>query len=128
MNNSESIKTYLNLADVIILVLGSDQKIHLINQKGCEIIGYTESQVLGKNWFDFFVPERLRESVRQVFFKIISGEIEQVEFFENPVLTSSGEEIFYTRSMESKALSAYVKLSFILFLSSHVDCMRVRDE
>lgn len=92
MNNSESIKRYLNLADVIILVLGSDQKIHLINQKGCEIIGYTESQMLGKNWFDFFVPERLREGVRQVFFKVISGELDQVEFFENPVLTSSGEE------------------------------------
>ena len=92
MNNSESIKSYLNLADVIILVLGSDQRIHLINQKGCEILGYNESQVLGKNWFDYFVPERLREGIRQVFFQIVSGETERVEFFENPVLTSSGEE------------------------------------
>ena len=52
MNNTDSIKKYLNLADVIILVLGSDQKIHLINRKGCEILGYTEAQVLCKNWFD----------------------------------------------------------------------------
>jgi len=92
MNNSKSIKKYLNLADVFILVLGSDQKIHLINQKGCEILGYTESQLVGKNWFDYFVPEKLREGVRQVFFRIISGETEQSEFYENPVLTSSGEE------------------------------------
>jgi len=92
MNNTDSIKKYLNLADVIILVLGSDQKIHLINRKGCEILGYTEAQVLCKNWFDYFVPERLRESVRQVFFKVVSGELQQTEFFENPVLTSSGEE------------------------------------
>ena len=92
MNNSESIKKYLNLADVIILVLGSDQKVRLINQKGCEILGYSESQVLGRNWFDYFVPERLREEVRQVFFQIVSGEMEIAEFFENPVVTSSGEE------------------------------------
>jgi PAS domain S-box-containing protein len=92
MNNNESIKKYLNLADVIILVLGSDQKVHLINQKGCEILGYSESQVLGRNWFDYFVPERLREEVRRVFFEIFSGKLELAEFFENPVITSSGEE------------------------------------
>jgi len=37
MDNKKPTQQYLNLADVIILVLGSDQKIRLINQKGCEI-------------------------------------------------------------------------------------------
>jgi len=38
------------------------------------------------------VPERLREEVKSVFTKIISGELAPVEYFENPVLTKQGDE------------------------------------
>ncbi len=83
---------YLDIAGVMLLAIDTDQKVTLVNQKGCEILGYEESEILGRDWFDAFIPERLRNGVEAIFKQLVAGEIEPVEYFENPILTSSGEE------------------------------------
>lgn len=85
---------YLKIAKVILLVIESDQKISLINKKGCEILGYKEEEIIGKNWFDHFIPERIRADVKQVFNNLIEGNIKPPSYFENPVLTKGGKERF----------------------------------
>jgi len=85
-------KMYLDVAGVLLVVIGADQKVYLINKKGCEILGYYEKEIIGKNWFDTFIPERNREEVKAVFEQLMAGEIEPVEYFENHVLTNSGGE------------------------------------
>jgi len=83
---------YLDVAAVMLLVIGADRKVTLINKKGCEILGYEkEKEITGKDWFDNFVPERLRDEVAAVFNLLVAGEIEPVEYYENPVLTKHGE-------------------------------------
>jgi PAS domain S-box-containing protein len=76
----------------MFLVLDTNGKATLINKKGCEVLGYKEKEIIDKSWFDTFLPERNREKVKKVFYKLIAGEIEPVEYFENPVLTKDGEE------------------------------------
>jgi len=83
---------YLDIAGAMIVVIGSDQKVVLVNRKCCEILGYNEHEIVGKNWFETFLPERVRDEVKAGFVKLMAGEIEPVEFFENPVLTRSREE------------------------------------
>jgi PAS domain S-box-containing protein len=83
---------YLDVAGVIIVALDAQEEVSLINQKGCEILGYGQEEILGKNWFDNFLPEVIRDEVRSVFQTLMAGEIEPVEHFENPVLTGSDEE------------------------------------
>jgi len=83
---------YLDIAGVIFVVIGADQRVELINKKGCESLEYEESEIIGKNWFDDFVPKPDRERVRAGFVKLLSGDIEPIEYFENPILTKSGEE------------------------------------
>ena len=84
---------YLDIAGVMFLVIGADRKVALINSKGCEILGYEEEEeITGKDWFDNFVPERLRDGAARAFGLLIAGEIEQVEYYENSVLTKHGEE------------------------------------
>ncbi len=39
-----------------------------------------------------FIPERIRDEVKATFAKLMVGEIEPVEYFENPILSKSGEE------------------------------------
>lgn len=85
-------QNYLDIAGVIIVVLNSKGKVTLINQKGQQVLGYKEKEILGKKWSDIFVPKRIRLQVKKVFRKLISGEIEPVEYYENPVVTKSGEE------------------------------------
>ncbi|MFZ0429795.1 MAG: PAS domain S-box protein [Acidobacteriota bacterium] len=92
MTSTDTIKRYLDQAEVIILVLDLEGKVRLVNRKGCDTLGCEESQIVGRKWFEQFVPERIRVSVQNAFRRIIDGESSSVEFFENPVLTCSGEE------------------------------------
>jgi len=86
------IQSYLDIAGVILVVIDANQKVSLINKKGCEILGYEENEIIGKNWFDTFIPERIREEVKAGFRKLMDGEIDPVEYFEDSVLTKTGVE------------------------------------
>ncbi len=85
---------YLDVAGVMLVAIDSQQRVGLINKKGCEILGYKEEEILAKNWFDNFLPEKVREEVRAVFKKIVQSEADAPEYYENPVLTKSGDERF----------------------------------
>jgi len=83
---------YLDVAEVIFVAINAKGQVTLINPKGCAVLGYEEKDVLGKNWFDLVLPAALRREVRAVFRKLMAGEIEPVEYYENPVRTRCGEE------------------------------------
>ncbi len=83
---------YLDISGVMMVVLNTEGIITLINKKGCEILGYPEEALIGKNWFLVCVPERIREDITQVFQKIMAGVREGVEFYENPVVIKDGRE------------------------------------
>jgi PAS domain S-box-containing protein len=84
--------SYLEVAGVIMVVLDETGAVKLINQKGCVVLGGTSADIVGRNWFDTFVPERLRDQVRHVFAGLMSGQLEPVEYYENPVVNLRGEE------------------------------------
>ncbi len=54
----ERAERYLDVAGVILRVLDPAGTVTLINRKGSEILGYGEEEIIGKNWFDHFVPDR----------------------------------------------------------------------
>ncbi|MHB8836916.1 MAG: PAS domain S-box protein [Candidatus Methylomirabilia bacterium] len=88
----ERAQNYLDVAGVMLLVLEPDGHVRLINRKGALILGFTEEQIVGRDWFDHFIPERLRESARAVFTRLVAGEEPALESFEHPVLTRDGAE------------------------------------
>ena len=81
---------YLDVADVMLIALGIDQRVTLVNPKGCEVLGYSEEEMLGQNWFDKFLPEDNIDEVKRVFDQIISGDVEPVRYFENPIIRKDG--------------------------------------
>ncbi|MBN2875016.1 MAG: PAS domain S-box protein, partial [Spirochaetales bacterium] len=83
---------YLDLAGTMFVVIGRDGSIKLLNKAGCRILGVAAEDVLGKNWFDLFVPPAIREEVKRVSGMIFSGHLEPGEYHENKVLTVNGEE------------------------------------
>ena len=83
---------YLNVAGVMLLSITPEGIIKLINPKGCEILGYTKEEILEKNWFDNFLPKQEREHIKEVSKKVFSGEIKSVRYYENEILTKSGEK------------------------------------
>jgi PAS domain S-box-containing protein len=83
---------YLNIAGVIIVAINENGIVSLINKKGCDVLGYKEGEIIGKNWFDLCVPERDREERKETFQKVMEGKEKEVEDYENTILTKSGEE------------------------------------
>jgi two-component system cell cycle sensor histidine kinase/response regulator CckA len=83
-------KSYLDIAEVTLLVLDRTGRILLINKKGSHLLGYPESELVGKDWFETCLPARDRARARQAFTKILAGDV--VEGMENSVITSSGKE------------------------------------
>lgn len=83
---------FFNIAGAMFVIINADQKISHINQKGCDILGYKENELIGKNWFDTCLPKRMGSQMKLVFNKLIAGEIAAFEYFDNPVLTKDGKE------------------------------------
>ncbi len=83
---------YLDIAGVMLCVLDTEGRVMLINSKGCEILGYKVKDIIGKNWFDHFLPERLIKEVKGVFFSLMAGDIKSVEYYENSILRKNGVE------------------------------------
>ncbi|UPT66083.1 MAG: PAS domain-containing protein [Sphingobacteriales bacterium JAD_PAG50586_3] len=83
---------YLDIARVIIVALKPDQTVELINKAGCEILGYTEEEIVGKNWFDTVVPPSIIDFVKESYDNFISGDRNNDHSVdENPVKTKMGE-------------------------------------
>ena len=86
-------KSYLDVAEVIMLIITANHKVSQINRKGCQILGYNnDDEIIGRNWFDTFITQRLKDQAESIFQKLMSGEIESHEYYENSLLTKNGEE------------------------------------
>ena len=83
---------YLNIAGVIIVAINDDGIVSLINKRGCDVLGYTEEEIIGKNWFDLCVPERDRKERKETFKKVMAGKTDEAEDYENSIITKSGED------------------------------------
>jgi len=81
----------LNLEDIMIVFVGSDEKVVDINQKGIDFLGYSKSEVVGKNWFDQFIPQKIREEMRLSFHQMLNGTFRRGHS-KKPILTKNGQE------------------------------------
>ncbi|MFW6139100.1 MAG: PAS domain S-box protein, partial [Spirochaetota bacterium] len=88
----ERSQQYLDTAGVMIVALDRNGKVELINKKGCEILGFSEKEITGKNWFEHFIPEHSRERIRKLFQQRITDQTDMEEYGEDSVLTKNGEE------------------------------------
>ncbi len=82
---------YLDIAGIIMLALDENGRVTLVNQKACELLGYPHDEIIGKDWLNTFLPPAVRDELKEVFQQLIAGSKEP-SYYENPVLTKSGEE------------------------------------
>lgn len=82
----------LEVSGTIIIALNRDGTVILANRKASEILGYSKEKIIGKEWFGNFLPKKSWKTVREVFEKMMAGEIEPQEYYVNPVLNREGEE------------------------------------
>lgn len=86
---------YLDTVEAMMVALDFNGHITLVNRKACELLGYEEQELIGKNWFETCLPQpEGKEIIKQVFLAIINGNFEEAEYYENLVVTRHGEERF----------------------------------
>ncbi len=85
-------QSYLDIAGVMMIALDVNGNVTLANRKTMEILGCEQDDIVNKNWFDHFIPARIREEIKSVYQRLISGELESLECCENSLLAKGGEE------------------------------------
>lgn len=83
---------YLDIAGVMIVALDNRGRITLINETGCEMLGFREEELLGRDWFTTVLPPDIRKTQKKGHRKLIQGEMEDLQRQTSPVLTRDGEE------------------------------------
>ncbi len=85
-------QTYLDIAGVVLVALDSAGRVTLVNRKGSEILGCNEDEILGKNWFDNFVPETERKRTEKFLEQVMARNTAPLESFESLILTGDCEK------------------------------------
>jgi PAS domain S-box-containing protein len=88
----ERLEQYLQVASVVFLVLDTGGRVVLVNRKGSEILGYGQQELVDADWFETCVPVSVREELRGIFSKIMAGDIEGQQFYENVVIDKDGRQ------------------------------------
>lgn len=86
------LKNYLAVTSSMFVILDSNENIVLINKVGSEILGISEKDATGKNWFNEFLPPDEKESIRVFFKKMVSGEIKDTNTHENNIINFEGKK------------------------------------
>jgi len=84
---------YLEVSGALIVVLGTDGVVQLINPAGARCLGRPESEIVGKHWFQTFLPAPAAGTVTQIFGELLAnGAGQGTAFVENPVISADGRE------------------------------------
>lgn len=80
------------LEDVQLVVVGLDRRgnVEYVNPFFLEVTGYTQAEVLGKNWFENFLPLSQQQNINTVFWEFVEQNFHR--YYQNPLVTKSGEE------------------------------------
>lgn len=81
----------METANTMILSFDSEARITSFNKFAEQLTGYDKSEVIGKNWFELFIPDRDRAALPLVFADVLKHMPESSQN-ENPICTKSGEE------------------------------------
>lgn len=76
-----------------IIVVGLNRMGHVesVNPYFLELTGYQEDEVLGKDWFEHFIPRKESYYVQGAFIEALGSEFHP--YYINPILTKSKQEI-----------------------------------
>lgn len=88
----EFLKNIMNNLELIVVLEDLNGNVLMINKKGCQILGYSEDEIIGKNWIENFTPDYYKEELKKLYSELFRGDIKKYEFHQNPIKTRTGEE------------------------------------
>jgi PAS domain S-box-containing protein len=86
-------ESLLDLINAVVVRLNAKGEVSMINKYGLKKLGYSEEEVLGKNWLDNFLSPESREKISGVVGALLKEEIEENKEVENEILTKDGKRL-----------------------------------
>jgi len=83
-------QNFVHDAEFIVIVLNRMGHIEYANKYFYTLTGYLEEEVVGNDWFEFFIPPEEHFNVQGAFVEILSYEFHP--HYSNPILTKQKEE------------------------------------
>ncbi len=80
----------LDNVELIVVGLGDQGQIEYVNPFFLKLTGYAEADVLGKFWFDQFIPKSQKLELKKAFQEIMANHFHS--HYQNSIITQSGEE------------------------------------
>ncbi|MFA5083147.1 MAG: PAS domain S-box protein, partial [Hydrogenophilaceae bacterium] len=84
---------YLDTVQTFMVALDDQGRITMVNRAGCALLGYQESELIGRNWFETMIPPDVRTAVQAAFRQLMAGDLTLTEYFDNPVLRRDGRQL-----------------------------------
>ena len=88
----DQLQQYLEVAQVMFVVLDQRGMIRLANRKTLEALAMPIEALLGKSWFETAVPAAKSAEVKAIFQELMQGRLQMADYAENYIINSAGEE------------------------------------
>jgi len=82
---------YLDTAGVIVLIFDFNNNILLVNKKGCEILGFKDSEIVGRDWVGEFVVKKNQAQTKALLASLVSS-VATVDILENIIIAKDKSE------------------------------------
>jgi PAS domain S-box-containing protein len=82
---------YLDVAGSMIVVLDVAERVVMVNRRACAVLGLSEAEAVGRNWYDAFVPAARREQERAEYHELLAGRRGTISDIETTVMNRRGE-------------------------------------
>jgi diguanylate cyclase (GGDEF)-like protein/PAS domain S-box-containing protein len=82
---------FLEVASTLVVVLDARGRVELVNRQGCELLGFEEGELVGRDWLEMVVAPPDRSHAREAFERLVSGAEPPGETLETFVQTKAGE-------------------------------------
>ena len=83
---------FMSVSGVIVLTLNTQGAIVMINQQGAVLLGSDSESLIGKNWFDNFLPKENLDEAKAEFQKILKQETTLVSHYKTTIIDTFGNK------------------------------------
>ena len=90
----ETSQMYLNLAGSFFVAFDRKGKILMVNQKVCNILGYKESDLIGRDWFRIALPVSKVKQTKALYNQMFKSSKPSFPSFEYQIQTRKGERLY----------------------------------
>lgn len=94
----ERTQRYLNVANTVFVVIDKDERVTMLNRKGCEILGLCEEDIVGKNWFETAVAPHNADKAKKRFHQFMNGD-------ENINLEYQEYEVIHSQTLNKRLIA-----------------------